>query len=87
MVAFITRVRVKVIADFTGCVHFRKPFELGGEDCSVRMVWAQNFTVWVLLNAWFFLSIEKNKFGSYFFHEVYHHGQSSPYSCPSEHDR
>ena len=31
------------------------------------MVWAQNFTVWVLLNAWFFLSIEKKNSGVTFF--------------------
>jgi len=28
--AVIERTLVKVVADFTGCVHFRHPFEMGG---------------------------------------------------------
>jgi len=30
VLAICTRVIVKVIVDFTGCFHFRHPFELGG---------------------------------------------------------
>jgi len=39
--AVIERTLVKVIFDFTGCAHFRHPFEMGGASYSLSMVWAQ----------------------------------------------
>jgi len=39
--AVCVRVLGKIIADFTGCLHLRHPFELGGTAYSVSMVWAQ----------------------------------------------
>jgi len=39
----IQRVAVKVIADFTGCIHFRHPFEMGGSGFTISMIWAQAF--------------------------------------------
>jgi len=88
--AGLERTLVKVVADFTGCVHFRHPFEMGGAAYSLSMVWAQimpflalrwyegdnkeelrlllgvNFTVWVVLNGFFFLSIEKRFVKTFF---------------------
>ena len=88
--AIIERTLVKVVADFTGCVHFRHPFELGGAAYSASMIWAQimpfaalgwyegenkedlrwllgvNFTVWLVLNGFFFLSIEKRFIRTFF---------------------
>ena len=90
IMAFVQRALVKVVADFTGCVHFRHPFELGGAAYSLSMVWAQimpfaalgwysrdnkedlrlllvvNFTVWMVLNGWFFQSIEKRFVKTFF---------------------
>ena len=37
------RVSVKIIADFTGCLHFRHPYELGGLGFTISMIWAQAF--------------------------------------------
>jgi len=37
------RVAVKLVVDFSGCLHFRHPFELGGFAFSLSMVWAQIF--------------------------------------------
>ena len=37
--SFLVRVFVKVVVDFTGCVHFRHPFELGGTAFTTSMVW------------------------------------------------
>jgi len=34
---------VKVIADCTGCLHIRHPYEMGGLAFSLSMVWAQAF--------------------------------------------
>ena len=86
----LERFLVKVVADFTGCVHFRHPFEMGGAAYSLSMVWAQimpfvalrwyegenkedlrlllgvNFTVWVVLNGFFFLSIEQKFIRTFF---------------------
>ena len=42
-VSFFMRVLVKVIVDFSGCVHFRHPYELGGAAFTVSLVWAQVF--------------------------------------------
>ena len=88
--AGLERTLVKVVADFTGCVHFRHPFEMGGAAYSLSMVWAQimpflalnwyskenkedlrlllvvNFTGWVVLNGFFFLSIEKSFVKTFF---------------------
>ena len=41
VVSFVERVIVKVVVDFSGCVHFRHPFEMGGFAWSLSMVWAQ----------------------------------------------
>jgi len=41
ILSLLVRVIVKVITDFTGCVHFRNPLEMGGLAYSVSMVWAQ----------------------------------------------
>ena len=41
--SFTYRLVVKVIVDFTGCVHFRNPLELGALAFSLSMLWAQIF--------------------------------------------
>jgi len=41
--SFFARVVVKVVADFTGCLHFRHPYELGGLAFTISMIWAQAF--------------------------------------------
>jgi len=33
----------KVVVDFTGCLHFRHPYELGGLGFTMSMIWAQAF--------------------------------------------
>jgi len=38
---FFAGVVVKVIADFSGCLHYRHPYEMGGTTFSASMVWAQ----------------------------------------------
>ena len=47
--SFLMRVFVKVITDFSGCLHFRHPFELGGLSFSLTMVWAQLFPFLALI--------------------------------------
>jgi len=42
-VSLTGRVLVKIIADYTGCLHLRHPFELGGLMFSLNMIWAQVF--------------------------------------------
>jgi len=42
-VALTVRVLVKIIADYTGCLHMRHPYELGGFMFSLSMLWAQAF--------------------------------------------
>jgi len=37
------RVVVKVVADFTGCLHLRHPYELGGLGFTISLIWAQAF--------------------------------------------
>jgi len=37
------RIIGKVIVDFTGCLHFRHPYELGGFSFTMSMIWAQAF--------------------------------------------
>ena len=41
LLAIINRITAKVIVDFSGCVYFRHPNELGGTALSISMVWAQ----------------------------------------------
>jgi len=41
VVAFVQRIFIKVIVDFSMCMHMRHPFELGGLAFSVSMIWAQ----------------------------------------------
>ena len=41
--SLIHRIIVKVIADFTGCLHFRHPYEMGGLGFTISMIWAQAF--------------------------------------------
>ena len=41
--SLISRVVTKVIVDFSGCIHFRHPFELGGIGFLLSMFWAQVF--------------------------------------------
>jgi len=43
VVSFIVRILAKVIVDFTGCLHFRHPYELGGLGFTISMIWAQAF--------------------------------------------
>jgi hypothetical protein len=43
VLSFLERSIVKIIADFTGCIHFRHPYELGGTGYSLSMIWAQVF--------------------------------------------
>jgi len=43
IVSFIQRIVVKVIVDFTGCLHFRHPYELGGSGFTMSLIWAQAF--------------------------------------------
>ena len=39
--AFVPRLASKVIADFSGCLHMRHAYEMGGIAFSASMVWAQ----------------------------------------------
>ena len=41
VMAILERTVSKVVTDFTGCVHFRHPYELGGVAYSASMLWAQ----------------------------------------------
>ena len=41
LLALISRIVAKTIVDFSGCVFFRHPNELGGAALSMSMVWAQ----------------------------------------------
>ena len=43
IISFLQRSVTKVIADFTGFVHSRHPFELGGAMFTASVVWAQIF--------------------------------------------
>ena len=40
---------LKLVADYTGCLHCRHPFEMGGVAFSVSLVWAQIFPFVALL--------------------------------------
>ena len=39
--SFLEKVSVKIIMDYTGCLHFRHPYELGGFFFCFSMLWAQ----------------------------------------------
>ena len=39
VVSLLTRVIVKVVVDFSGCLHFRHPLELGGAAFSCSLLW------------------------------------------------
>ena len=39
--SFVERVLSKVIVDFSGCIHLRHPYELGGSAFTLSMLWAQ----------------------------------------------
>ena len=41
--SFLQRFFTKVIVDFTGCLHFRHPCELGGLGFTISLIWAQAF--------------------------------------------
>jgi len=41
IMAFFPRLCTKVIADFSGCLHLRHAYELGGIAFSASMLWAQ----------------------------------------------
>jgi len=43
IVSSIQRILVKVVTDFTGCLHLRHPYELGGLGFTISMIWAQAF--------------------------------------------
>ena len=43
IVGFCNLIVSKVIADFSGCLHFRHPCELGGLAFSASIIWAQAF--------------------------------------------
>jgi len=49
IVSLFYRVIVKVIVDFSGCVHLRHPLELGGLAFTMSMLWAQMFPFVVLM--------------------------------------
>ena len=44
-VSFLVRVMSKIVSDFSGCVHFRNPYEMGGTAFSFSMVWTQVFSL------------------------------------------
>ena len=39
IISALVRVVNKIIVDFTGCVHFRHPYELGGAVFSASVLW------------------------------------------------
>jgi len=41
--SFFARVVAKIVVDFTGCIHFRHPYDLGGVAFTMSIVWAQVF--------------------------------------------
>ena len=43
VVSFATRIAVKIIVDFSGCIHFRHPYELGGLGYLLSVIWSQVF--------------------------------------------
>ena len=47
IISALERVFVKVVVDFTGCVHFRHPYELGGVVFSASVVWVSHVECFV----------------------------------------
>ena len=47
ILSLLVRVIVKAVVDFTGCLHFRHPFEIGGTAFSVSMVWVSQVQCFV----------------------------------------
>jgi len=43
ILSIFERIIVKVITEFTGCIHLRHPYELGGLAFTISMIWAQVF--------------------------------------------
>ena len=43
VVSFLTRIGVKIIVDFSGCIHFRHPYDLGGLGYLLSVIWSQVF--------------------------------------------
>ena len=41
VISLIQRIFCKIIVDFSGCLHFRHPYEVGGLAFSASMLWAQ----------------------------------------------
>jgi len=41
--SFFARIIAKVIVDFTGCLHLRHPYDLGGLGFTISIFWAQAF--------------------------------------------
>ena len=41
--SIFARIVVKVIVDFTGCIHYRHPYEMGGLGFTISILWAQAF--------------------------------------------
>ena len=41
--SFFARIFAKMITDFSGCLHLRHPYEMGGAAFCISMVWAQIF--------------------------------------------
>ena len=47
IISALERVFVKVVVDFTGCVHFRHPYELGGAAFTTSIVWVSHVECFV----------------------------------------
>ena len=43
IISFFQRICVKIIVDFTGCIHMRHPYEMGGLGFTLSILWAQAF--------------------------------------------
>jgi len=95
ILSFVERVLTKTVVDFSGCLHYRHPLEMGGLAFSLSMVWAQvfpfvalqlfegeeitddmqenvtaflfgSFGLWLILNAWFFCTIDLHYINTFF---------------------
>ena len=58
--AFIERVLGKVIVDYSGCIHFRHPYELGGPMFLLSLLWSQGFPFVALVMFSGTRAVEKN---------------------------
>ena len=47
ILSILCRTVVKIITDFTGCLQFRHPYELGGAVFSVSMAWVSQVECFV----------------------------------------